>query len=125
MAKYNGRASCSELIEIIENNKYIIERVEEDDEKCIVDFRHPKIKVMQPVSYFLSSVFLDRKTGFIETTVRSKVDSFKELYLDYCCEDSKHVCRPHADMENGILSVEAKFKEDSLKKFSNLLDELR
>jgi hypothetical protein len=117
--------SCWDLQDTIRRNRFQIVNVFEDAEKCIIDFKHPKIKVEPPVSYYLSSVALDKKDGSIETTVRSKVETFKELYLDYCCEDGLQVCRPHVNMEEKILSVEAKFWQNPRGKFDRLLDEMR
>jgi hypothetical protein len=117
--------ACREIQEIIRKRGYEIVDVREDEEKCIVDFKHPKVKVEFPVAYYLSSVVLNKKDGSIETTVRSKVEGVKELYLDYCCEDGEQVCRPHVDMEAGILSVEAKFHQNPKEKFDSLLKEMR
>ncbi len=119
------KPTCEQLKEIIRKNRYQIVNVFEDEEKCIIDFKHPKVKVEPPVSYFLSSVALDKRDGSIETTVRSKVETFKELYLDYCCEDNEQRCRPHVNMEDKILSVEAKFWQNPKGKFDRLLDEMR
>lgn len=119
------KPTCKQLQEIIRKNRYEVVNVTEDEKQCIIDFKHPKVKVAPPVSYFLSSVALDKKKGNIEATVRSKVDTFKELYLDYCCEDSEQMCRPHVNMEEKILSVEAKFWQNPKEKFDRLLDEMR
>lgn len=119
------KPTCSQLQGVIRKNKYEVVATKEDEKSCIIDFKHPKVKVEPPVSYFLSSVALDKETGSIETTVRSKVDTFKELYLDYCCEDSEQMCRPHVNMEEKILSVEAKFWHNPKGKFERLLDEMR
>lgn len=119
------KPTCEQLQEIIRKNKYEVVRVLEENQKCIIDFKHPKVKVEPPVSYYLSSVVLDKEKGNIEATVRSKVDTFKELYLDYCCEDSEQMCRPHVNMEDKILSVEAKFWQKPKEKFGRLLDEMR
>ena len=117
--------TCSELEEIIRKCGFEVVNVFEDDKKCIIDFKHPKIKVERPVAYFLSSVFLNKEDGSIETTVRSRVDTFKELYLDYCCEDGEQKCRPHVNMEEKIFSVEARFRTKSGEKFKYLLNEMR
>jgi hypothetical protein len=119
------KPTCQQLQEIIRQNRYQVVNVVEDEEKCIIDFKHPKVKVEPPVSYYLSSVALKKKDGSIETTVRSKIETFKELYLDYCCEDSEQMCRPHVNMEEKILSVEAKFWQNPKGKFDRLLDEMR
>jgi hypothetical protein len=116
--------TCREIQEIIRKNGYEIVNVQEGEGLCIVDFRHPKVKVQLPVAWYLSSVVL-RGDGSIETTVRSKVEGVKELYLDYCCENGEHVCRPHVDMVTGILSVEAKFRQNPKEKFDSLLKEMR
>jgi hypothetical protein len=116
---------CSELQEIIKKKGFEVTKVIEDEEKCIVDFKHPKIKVEPPVAYFLSSAVLNKKDNSIETTVRSKVEDYKELYLDYCCEGEEQVCRPHVSMEEKILSVEARFHKNPKEKFERLLDEIR
>jgi len=119
------KLTCKQLQEIIQKNGFQVVNITEDEEKCIIDFKHPKVKVEYPATYYLSSVFLNKKEGNIETTVRSKVERFKELYLDYCCEDGLQVCRPHVNMEDGILSVEARFREIPKEKFNRLLDEMR
>jgi hypothetical protein len=117
--------TCREIQEIICERGYKVVDVREDEERCIVDFRHPRVKVEFPVAYFLSSVVLNKKDGSIETTVRNKVEGVKELYLDYCCEDGIQMCRPHVNMEEKILSVEAKFQQNPKGKFDRLLDEMR
>lgn len=117
--------SCEQLKDVIKKNRYEVVNVVENGHKCIIDFKHPKVKLEPPVSYFLSSVALDKERNFIETTVRSKVETFKELYLDYCCEDSEWRCRPHVNMEEKILSVEATFHQNPKGKFDRLLDEMR
>jgi len=103
---------------------YRVHRVHEDDNFCIIDFRHPKVRVEVPVSWFLSSVSMNKRDGFIEVTVRSRLDRFKELYLDYCCENGTHVCRPHVDPEEMIISVEARFRERPVEKLRALLSEM-
>ncbi len=117
--------SCRELEDIIRRNRYQVIKKIEDEEKCIIDFKHPRVEIEPPVSYYLSSVVLNKKDGSIEATVRSRVESFKELYLDYCCEDGEQRCRPHVNMKEKILSVEAKFWKNSIEKFNRLLDEMR
>lgn len=104
------KPTCEQLQEIIRKNKYEVVKVYEEEGKCIIDFKHPKVKVEPPVAYYLSSVVLD---------------TFKELYLDYCCENSEQMCRPHVNMEEKILSVEARFWQNPKEKFSRLLDEMR
>jgi len=120
---------CKELEEIIKRYGYKIMHSQITPEGCIVDFYHPKIEVKPPVSYFLSSVFYNQKEGMLETTVRSKVDRFKELYLDYCCEkidgDCIQMCRPHFHSNEKIVSVEATFYHNPIKKFERLLEEMR
>jgi len=96
----------------------------EDEKTCRVDFRHPYIKVEFPHAYYLSSVVLKKEDGSIRVTVRSKVKGFKELYLDYCCENETLVCRPHVYMDEKILSVEATFRERPLDKLRTLLSEM-
>ena len=118
------RLTCKELQGLIRKYRYEVVRVIEDEERCIIDFRHPKVKVERPVTWYLSSVVLDKRDGSVEATVRSKVDAFKELYLDYCCEDGEQVCRPHVNMEDKILSVEAKFRQNPKEKFEMLLNEM-
>ena len=119
------KITCQQLHETIRKNRYEVVNVTEDEKYCIIDFKHPKVEVMPPVSYFLSSVVLDKKDNHIDVTVRSKVDTFKELYLDYCCEDGEQMCRPHVNMEEKILSVEAKFWQKPIEKLDRLLDEMR
>jgi len=119
------RTTCRELQDIIQKNRYEIINVTDDKNRCIIDFRHPGVSIEPPVSYYLSSVSLNKDTGSLETTVRSKVEDFKELYLDYCCEDSRQMCRPHVNMTDRILSVEARFHRSPAEKFDRLLNELR
>lgn len=116
--------SCEELSEMIRGLGYRVHRVYEDAGFCVIDFSHPKVRVEEPASWFLSSVTVSKRDGSIEVTVRSRLDRFKELYLDYCCEDGAHVCRPHVDPEEGILSVEARFRERPLEKLRALLSEM-
>lgn len=116
--------SCQDLQNVIKRNRFQVTRVVEDGGRCIIDFKHPKVKVEPPVAYYLSSVALDKERGSIETTVRSRVETYKELYLDYCCEDSEWRCRPHVNMEDKILSVEATFYQNPKAKFDRLLGEM-
>jgi len=116
--------NCKELQEIITRNRFQIVHVYDEADQCIIDFKHPQVKVEPPVAYFLSSVVLNKKQGYIQTTVRSKVKGVKELYLEYCCEDNICVCRPHVNMEEQILSVEATFSQNPLAKFDRLLQEM-
>jgi len=117
---------CRHIIKKIEDRGYIIENKEFDKKSCVIDFRHPKIKKQIPIAYYTSSVKVTENG--IETTIRGKVDRFKELWLDYCCEkeDNECVqkCRPHVNMEENILSVEANFTENPVEKFDRLLEEL-
>jgi len=115
--------SCRPVEKIIEERGFIVVDSEIRDGKCLIDFRHPKVRVERPRGYFLSSVTY--RPNVLQTTIRSKVDNFKELYLDYCCEKEGMVCRPHVNMPEKILSVEATFRENSLKKFDRLLEEIR
>ncbi len=115
---------CSAVKELIKRHHFQIRNVVEDKEKCIVDFKHPKIVVMKPVSYFLSSVVYKKDGSFLNATIRNKVDDVKELYLDYCCENGEQVCRPHVHMGEKILSVEVKFRENPLGKFDRILEEM-
>ncbi len=96
---------------------------------CIMDFKHPDIEVKKPVGYFQSSVVYDSSRGLLQTTTRSKVDGFKEMYLDYCCEEDSgeclQMCRPHVHMDLETVSVEASFREQPIQKFERLLEELR
>jgi len=107
----------------------LVKDVSEGPEHCVVDFVHPKIRVEEPIAYYVSSVDFNKKAKSLHTTVRSKVDGFKELYLDYCCEKENNecvqVCRPHFQADKKIVSVEAVFLENSLKKFDRLLEEIR
>jgi len=120
---------CEKLKQLIERYGYKILNSTEDGNKCLIDFIHPEIEIKPPVAYYASSVLYDKKRKSLETTVRGKVERFKELYLDYCCEKEKgeclQVCRPHVNMEEKILSVEATFSENPFKKFGRLLEELR
>jgi len=116
--------SCKELSEMIRRLGYHIHRVHEDVNFCVVDFRHPKVRVEEPASWFLSSVTVNKRDGSVEATIRSRVDRFKELYLDYCCEDGAHVCRPHINPDEMILSVEARFRERPVEKLRALLAEM-
>ena len=115
---------CSEIENIVNRYGFNPTNRMETDDHCIVDFCHKKIKVGYPVSYFTSAASYNKRTGCINTTARAKVDEFKELYLDYCCEDGEQVCRPHVNMDEKIVSVEANFCEKPLGKFDRLLEEL-
>ena len=115
---------CSEIENIVKRWGFELMGTSETDDHCIIDFHHKKIKVGLPVSYFTSAASYNKKTGCINTTARAKVDEFKELYLDYCCEDGEQVCRPHVNMDEKIVSVEAHFCESPLVKFDRLLEEL-
>jgi len=120
---------CEKLQEIIKKHGFKIMRVKEDDNICLIDFRHPKIKVETPEAYYGSAVQYDKKRKVLTTAVRSKVEGFKELYLDYCCEKENgeclQMCRPHVHMDFKTLSVEATFFKDPIKKFDRLLEEMR
>jgi len=119
----------SELEGIIRKHGFIISNRNEIGDNCIIDFRHPKIKPEPPVSYFTSAVQVNKKTNVLTATIRSKVEGFKELYLDYCCERENGYCnqrcRPHVNMNENVLSVEATFFENPLKKFDRLLEEMK
>ncbi|MEM4454761.1 MAG: hypothetical protein QXT28_08640 [Thermofilaceae archaeon] len=116
--------SCKELSEMIRRLGYRVHRVHEDDNFCIIDFRHPKVRVEMPVPWFLSSVLMNKRDGSIKVTVRSRLDGFKELYLDYCCENGTNVCWPRVDPEEMIISVEATFRERPVEKLRALLSEI-
>lgn len=115
---------CEEIENTIKKFNFKITNKTEDNEKCIIDFKHPKVKVMKPVSYFLSSVEYKKDGSLLNTIVRSKVDDVKELYLDYCCENGEMACRPHIHMKESILSVDATFRQKPIEKFRNLLAEM-
>ena len=95
---------CSAVEDKIAFHGYKIWDSRETPEACMIDFYHPRVKVRPPVAYFLSAVLYNKKRNTIETTIRSKVDDFKELYLDYCCEtldgECSQVYRPHVHMGN-------------------------
>lgn len=120
------KISCDMLKRVIEKRGYEIVNVVEDKDKCIIDFVHPKMRPGYPILYETSAVQL--KDNVISAVVRTKVDNFKELYLDYCCEKENgeciQTCRPHVQMQTKTLSVEATFFTDPLKKFERLLDEM-
>jgi len=117
--------NCEELKRAIERHGFEIRGISEDTEKCVIDFKHPKIEVKPPVAYFASAVQFNKKRNVLTTTVRSKVDGFKELYLDYCCENNEQMCRPHFHTDFKTISVEATFFENPIKKFDRLLEELK
>jgi hypothetical protein len=119
------RVTCRDLQDIIHKHGYQVVNKVEDVKGCIIDFKHPRIEVRPPVNYFLSSVALNKEDGSIETTVRSKIKDYKELYLDYCCEDNTQVCRPHVLMDEKVLSVQAYFRENPKEKFERLLQEMK
>jgi len=119
--------TCSELMDVIAKNHFEILKVTEDEEKCVIDFRHPTLKygiIGLPPAYYNSSVYLNKNTGTLEVTVRRRVDGFKELYLEGCCENGINVCRPHVDMEEKTLSVEAKFHTNVKDRLNALLTEM-
>jgi len=127
--------TCEELKKLINKIGYDVLDQSEDEDECLIDFKHPKVgeeELKDPVEslYFLSSVLYNKKTGRIETTVRAKVPlEYKQLFLDYCCEKDDdgciQVCRPHVDMGNKIVSVEARFGEKPIEKFKRLLYEMK
>lgn len=116
--------SKEELANIIRKHGFVVERVWETPERIVIDFRHPKMKVKEPIAYFLSSVAWDKKNNILETIVRTPVPTYKELYLDYCVEDGEMVCRPHFWAEEKIVSVQATFFKEPLDKFDRLLAEM-
>lgn len=116
---------CAKLAEMIRKGGFEDAKIRVDDENlCVIDFRHPKIKPEMPYAYFMSSVKFDKKRNVLDATVRGKADGFKELYLDYCCEDGANVCKPHANFEEKIVSVEATFTREPLERFRQLLAEM-
>lgn len=115
---------CRTLADVIEKSRYKISYMYEDSDKCIIDFKHPNVEVKEPATYFLSSVFLNKKDNSIEATVRGKISRFKEFYGDYCCENNENMCRPHVNIEDKIFSVEVNFHENPVKKFTSLLQEM-
>ena len=121
--------SCADLERIIKMHGFKVKSTQPTINGCIIDFYHPKIEIKPPVSYFLSSVVYDQNRNMLETTIRSKVDRFKELYLDYCCESENgeclQMCRPHFHAEEKIVSVEATFYKNPIKKFDRLLEEMK
>lgn len=128
--RFSEQASvCDRLRDTIKLHRYKIGEVIEDEEKCLIDFRHPKIKVGEPVSYFASSVYYNKRTEHLNTTVRSKFERFREFYFDYCCEyeggECLMQCRPHLNPDEEIFSVEATFMQTPLAKFDRLLEEMR
>jgi len=116
--------SCRKLEDVVRRSGFIIIDTYEDEDTCRVDFRHPYIKPIPPYTYYISSAIMKKRDGSIRATVRSKVETFKELYLDYCCENGVFVCRPHVNMEEKILSVEAIFSEKPIDKLRSLLSEM-
>jgi hypothetical protein len=116
--------SCDQLVQIILKEGWKDPKLFEDEKRCVIDFRHPKIKPEEPVSYFLSSVDFDKEKNVLKATVRSKVDNYKEVYLEPCCENGENVCKPHVDMENKTFSVEATFSQKPIERFQTLLTDL-
>lgn len=125
--------TCDDVERTIKKHGYIVrQRMEipkDTKDQCVIDFVHPKVRVEEPVFYYVSSVHYNKPEKKIEVTVRSKVDDYKELFLDYCCESDKdgcyQRCRPHVNMKDKILSCSAIFHENPLKKFDRLLEEMR
>ena len=121
---------CDTLEKKIEEKGYIVRNRVDDNGagECVIDFQHPKVTTKGPAGWYLSGVRYRYKDGWLKTTVRSKVDDFKELYLEYCCEaedgECNQMCRPHVNMKDKIFSVEAGFHVDPLGKFGRLLEEL-
>jgi len=117
---------CQELKNIIEKSKFVDAEIRKDDEEeCIIDFRHPLIEPEKPVAYFLSSVVYRKPANTLETTIRGKiVGTLKELYLEPCCEDGINVCRPHINVEDKIISVHAVFKKNPVERFKKILNEM-
>jgi len=114
--------TCSRIINILEKKGYRVVTSFDRPDRCIVLFAHPSIKG-DDVRY-LSGIFYIKDENKIEVTARRKVKDFKELYLDYCCENGEMMCRPHVWMDEKILSIEAKFHENILEKFKRLLDDI-
>jgi len=113
---------CEQIQELIKKARYKVHYKSDYPEKCIVHFTHPSVKE-EDIGLF-SGVYYDKTTGALETTVRRKVKTFGELYLDYCCEDEIQKCRPHVWMDEKVLSVEAKFEKDVLDRFVRLLRDM-
>lgn len=119
--------NCKSLAELIEKSKYFVRSIEETPKGCIITFSHPTIKPEErtPELHFLSAVRYDKEKGSLEATVRRKVKGFKELYLDYCCENGEMSCRPHVSTNGDVIfSVEAKFSKNALERFKNLLNDI-
>ena len=120
---------CKKLEQLIVKYGFEIRRSKEDENSCLIDFIHPKVKPESPIGYFASSVYYDKKRNILTTTVRSKVEDYKEFHLEYCCEKENNeccqMCRPHVDMESKIFSIEATFHENPIEKFGRLLEEMR
>jgi len=115
---------CQALADMVRKHGYDVLSVREDGGSCVIDFLHPGVRLMRPVPYFASSLHYDKRRGTVEVTVRAKVPRYKELYLDYCCEDGEMVCRPHVWMEENMVSVEAKFRKDPVERLRMLLSEM-
>jgi len=114
---------CDNLVQVILKTGWKDPIVSKNG-KCVIDFRHPKIKPELPYAYFLSSVDFDEEKNILRTTIRTKVDDVKEAYLEPCCENGTNVCRPHVDMKNKIFSVEAVFSQKPIERFETLLTDL-
>lgn len=115
---------CSELAEEVRRYGYEVIGVREDGSSCTIHFLHPTVRLERPVSYFASSIYYDKRSGKLEVTVRRRVPTYKELYLDYCYGDGEMVCRPHVWMEEKVLSVEARFRRDLLDRLRRLLSDM-
>ena len=116
---------CDTLERIVRSYGYIVHRKTETATQCLIDFRHPNVEPRFPMAYFLSSLVYDKERNHIEVTVRSKPKGdYKELYLNYCCENGEMACRPHVWFEEKIVSVEAKFHEKPIEKLKSLLSEM-
>ncbi|RLI07197.1 hypothetical protein DRO24_03520 [Candidatus Bathyarchaeota archaeon] len=120
---------CENLAEIIRKSRYKTWKVSDTPQKCVIHFLHPSVKP-EDVGLF-SAVVYDKERNRLETTVRRRVKNYKELYLDYCCENSDMKCRPHiwiekedSEIKNVELSIEAKFTKKPLDSFKRLLDDM-
>jgi hypothetical protein len=110
---------CQRLREIVEKNKFIVWAVGVQPNGCYIHFLHPT--VMPSDTGAFSGAWFSK--GRLEVTARRFVDRFKELYLDYCCENGEMCCRPHVNKwdDRILLSVHAKFHKDIFNRFDRLL----
>jgi len=117
--------SCQELANYIARYGFEIKRVIDNPNYCLIDFVDPileeEVSGEAPPAYYTSSVYLDKKTGKVETTIRIRVKDIKEVELT----NEDYYFRPHVNMELKTFSLEARYyNRNAIEKFKDLLNYL-